>query len=192
MSKTHPVAMPYPLNGASNIYNFVANGPNIESTEWVADPMATNKIRLFKDDGTGNIIAGVDAGKTGIECTSCHDVHNGARVKDVMLLTGKLTGVRHAHPAATSARSATRSNRVQSVVREAGASRPLLLCLACTGAHRIAGGETAAVDGGALRSAGPRVAMRRDSQDGTAARASVSDATSLPVDRSEIALTARP
>ena len=92
MSKTHPVAMPYPLNGASNTYNFVANGANVEPTEWVADPMATNKIRLFQDDGAGNIIAGSSPGKSGIECTSCHDVHNGARVKDVMLLTGQLSG----------------------------------------------------------------------------------------------------
>ena len=92
MSKTHPVAMPYPLNGASNTYNFVANGANIEPSEWVADPMATNKIRLFQDDGTGHVIAGTSAGKTGIECTSCHDVHNGARVKDVILLTGKIAG----------------------------------------------------------------------------------------------------
>ena len=92
MSKTHPVAMPYPLNGASNTYNFVANGAQIESSEWVADPMATNKIRLFQDDGTGNVIAGTSAGKTGIECTSCHDVHNGARVKDIILLTGKIAG----------------------------------------------------------------------------------------------------
>jgi nitrate reductase cytochrome c-type subunit len=92
MSKTHPVAMPYPLNGNSNTYNFVANGANVEPSEWVANPMATNKIRLFQDDGAGNVIAGTSAGKTGIECTSCHDVHNGARVKDVILLTGKISG----------------------------------------------------------------------------------------------------
>ena len=92
ISHSHPVAMPYPLNGTANTYNFVRNGAQIEPTEWVADPMATNKIRLFQDDGAGNVIAGTMAGQTGIECTSCHDVHNGARVKDVMLLTGKLTG----------------------------------------------------------------------------------------------------
>jgi len=92
MAKTHPVAMPYPVNGVSNTYNFVANGAQVEPTEWVQDPMLTNKIRLFNDDGAGNIIAGVVAGKSGIECSSCHDVHNGARVKDVMLLTGALTG----------------------------------------------------------------------------------------------------
>ena len=55
--------------------------------------MVTNKIRLFQDDGAGNVIAGTSAGKSGIECTSCHDVHNGKRVKDVMLLTGMLTGM---------------------------------------------------------------------------------------------------
>ena len=54
--------------------------------------MATNKIRLFNDDGAGNMVAGVIPGKTGIECSSCHDVHNGARAKDVMLLTGMLSG----------------------------------------------------------------------------------------------------
>jgi hypothetical protein len=92
ISHSHPVAMPYPLNGVANTYNFVRNGAQIEPTEWVADPMATNKIRLFQDNGAGNVIAGTMAGQTGIECTSCHDVHNGARVKDKMLLTGLLTG----------------------------------------------------------------------------------------------------
>lgn len=91
LSKTHPVAMPYPINGTSNQYNLSLNG-TMEPTEWVADPMAINKIRLFNDDGAGNITAGVVAGKTGMECTSCHDVHNGPRVKDAMLLTGQLTG----------------------------------------------------------------------------------------------------
>jgi len=92
MSKSHPVAMPYPVNGGSNTYNFTKNGAQIEPTEWVQDPMATNKIRLYNDDGAGNIVAGVIPGKSGMECSSCHDVHNGARVKDVMLLTGQLSG----------------------------------------------------------------------------------------------------
>ena len=93
LSKSHPVAMPYPVNGAQNTYNFVANNVStIEPKEWVADPMATNKIRLFNDDGAGNIAAGVVAGKSGMECTSCHDVHNGTRVKDQLLLTGMMSG----------------------------------------------------------------------------------------------------
>lgn len=92
LSKTHPVAMPYPLNGSPSTYNFVKNGNYIEAAEWVADPMATNKIRLFNDNGAGDIVAGAVNGKTGIECASCHDVHNGPRAKDVMLLTGTLSG----------------------------------------------------------------------------------------------------
>jgi len=92
MNQTHPVAMPYPVNGASNTYNFVANGPQIEPTEWVADPMATNKIKLYTDDGAGNMTAGVTPGKSGMECSSCHDVHNGARTKDQLLLTGLMSG----------------------------------------------------------------------------------------------------
>ena len=92
MNKTHPVAMPYPVNGVSNTYNFVKNGAAIEATEWVADPMATNKIKLYNDDGAGNMVTGVVPGKSGMECSSCHDVHNGARTKDVLLLTGQLSG----------------------------------------------------------------------------------------------------
>jgi len=92
MSKSHPVAMPYPLNGVSNKYNFVKNGAQIEPTEWVANPMDSNKIRLFQDDGAGNIIAGTSAGNTGMECSSCHDVHNGKRAVGTMLLTGLVDG----------------------------------------------------------------------------------------------------
>ncbi len=92
MSHTHPVAMPYPINGAPNTYNFVRNGAQVADTEWVANPMATNGIRLFADDGAGNIVVGVAAGRTGVECSSCHDVHNGPRAKDRMLLTGLVSG----------------------------------------------------------------------------------------------------
>jgi hypothetical protein len=91
MSGTHPVAMPYPLGNAGGTYNFTTTGSQATLTDWVADP-TTKGIRLFQDDGTGNIIAGTSAGKTGIECTSCHDVHNGSRTKDQLLLTGKLAG----------------------------------------------------------------------------------------------------
>jgi nitrate reductase cytochrome c-type subunit len=93
LSKSHPVAMPYPLNGAASTYNFVTNNVSaLEPGEWVANPMVTNKIRLFNDDGLGNIAAGTAAGKSGMECSSCHDVHNGKRVKDVILLTGMISG----------------------------------------------------------------------------------------------------
>jgi len=92
ISHTHPVATPYPINGSPNTYNFVRNGMHIATTEWVANPMASNGIRLFNDDGSGNIVVGVVAGRTGIECSSCHDVHNGSRVKDQKLVTGLLSG----------------------------------------------------------------------------------------------------
>jgi hypothetical protein len=93
MSKTHPVAMPYPINGTPNTYNFVKSGAQVTASEWVTNPMATNGIRIFNDDGTGNILVGVVAGRSGIECSSCHDVHNGARVKDILLLTGMISSV---------------------------------------------------------------------------------------------------
>ncbi len=91
MAGNHPVAMPYPYLGAGNTYNSSTTGSAIASAEWVGDP-ATNGIRLFNDDGTGAITAGAVAGKTGIECSSCHDPHNSASVKDVYFLRGTLAG----------------------------------------------------------------------------------------------------
>jgi len=91
MSGSHPVAFPYPFNNAPSSYNGTTTGSAATLTEFVADPSLAG-MRLFNDDSTGNIIAGTAAGRTGMECTSCHDVHNGAPTKDVMLLRGKLTG----------------------------------------------------------------------------------------------------
>ncbi|HET9821698.1 MAG TPA: hypothetical protein VFQ16_07720 [Burkholderiaceae bacterium] len=91
ISGTHPVAMPYPLNGATNVYNASTTGSQIVGGEWIGDPSGLG-ISLYNDDGSGRITAGAVAGKTGIECGSCHDVHNGKKVQDVMLLKGKLTG----------------------------------------------------------------------------------------------------
>jgi nitrate reductase cytochrome c-type subunit len=91
MSGSHPVAFPYPFNNAPSAYNGTTTGSEAQLAEFQADPTVAG-IRLFNDDGAGNIIAGKAAGRSGMECTSCHDVHNGPRTKDVMLLTGKLTG----------------------------------------------------------------------------------------------------
>jgi hypothetical protein len=91
MAGTHPVAMPYPVNGAGSTYNGSTTGDEVVASEFVANPTSAG-IRLFNDDGSGNIIAGVVDTKTGMECTSCHDIHNGAATKDVMLLRGKLAG----------------------------------------------------------------------------------------------------
>ena len=89
MSGNHPVAMPYALGNAANTYNGSTTGAGAVLTEWVANPAAP--IRLFNDDGTGAISAGAVAGKTGIECSSCHDPHNKAATEDYFL-RGKLTG----------------------------------------------------------------------------------------------------
>ena len=91
MSGSHPVAFPYPFGNAPSAYNGTVTGSAIELTEFVADPTLAG-IRLFNDDSTGNITAGAAAGRTGMECTSCHDVHNGKATKDQLLLRGKLVG----------------------------------------------------------------------------------------------------
>jgi hypothetical protein len=90
MSGNHPVAFPYPLNGVTNTYNGTSSGPAIASADWVADP-SPNGIMLYNQAG-GAISRGVLAGNTGMECGSCHDVHNGPRTLDVHLLTGKVIG----------------------------------------------------------------------------------------------------
>jgi hypothetical protein len=93
MAGNHPVAMPYPFNNTANTYNGTTNGAALTTNEWQADPslLAQASIRLFNDDGSGNISAGTALGKTGIECSTCHDPHNKA-AKDDMFLRGMLTG----------------------------------------------------------------------------------------------------
>ncbi len=91
MSGNHPVAMPYPINGVASTYNGSTNGTPAVASGWQANPEAAG-IRLFIDDGSGNISAGSVSGQTGIECTSCHDPHNGADVQDAYLLRGLLGG----------------------------------------------------------------------------------------------------
>ena len=91
MSGNHPVAMPFPLGGVANTYNGSTNGAPAVASGWQANPEAAG-IRLFHDDGAGNIAAGSVGGQSGIECTSCHDPHNGADVQDVYLLRGLIGG----------------------------------------------------------------------------------------------------
>lgn len=90
MAGNHPVAMPYPYQNAANTYNTSKTGAGAVLADWQADPTTLN-IRLFNDDGTGNITAGPVALKTGMECSSCHDPHNKASVED-LFLRGKLGG----------------------------------------------------------------------------------------------------
>jgi len=93
MEGTHPLAMPYPYQNARNTYNNTTTGAGYISTEWVGDPTAFG-IRLYQDpDGTGTqITAGPFALKSGMECGSCHDVHNGVQTQDDYLVRGKLAG----------------------------------------------------------------------------------------------------
>lgn len=99
LSGNHPVGVPYPLGRVPNFYNGVSNGQYhgvFAANEWQANPAAstTAAIRLYQDDGAGNISAmapGAVTMNAGIECSSCHDPHNRASV-DAMFLRGKLAG----------------------------------------------------------------------------------------------------
>ena len=88
MKGNHPVAMPYPYGQLPNTYNGVTTGGGATLNEWQGTPVAP--IRMFNDNA-GAISAGVVAGKTGIECSSCHDPHNKASVDD-LFLRGKMAG----------------------------------------------------------------------------------------------------
>ena len=90
MAGNHPVAMPYPFQQSSSTYNGVKTGSAYVKSEWQSDPTTLN-IRLFNDDGAGNISAGPVLAKSGLECSSCHDPHNKAAV-DEKFLRGKRNG----------------------------------------------------------------------------------------------------
>ncbi|MBI3375184.1 MAG: hypothetical protein HY017_25980 [Betaproteobacteria bacterium] len=90
MAGSHPVAMPYPLYRTANTYNGITSGAQLAANDWVPDP-TTNNIRLYSDDGAGNIVPAAKAGATGIECSSCHDPHNKAS-RDEFFLRGMLGG----------------------------------------------------------------------------------------------------
>ncbi len=87
MSHNHPVAMPYPWNNMPSTYNGVTTGSAVALREWQADP-ETLGIRLYNDAGVGEIEAGPVAGRSGIECSSCHDPHNNSGVEHVAFLLG--------------------------------------------------------------------------------------------------------
>ncbi len=89
MTGNHPVAMPFPWNGVASSYNGSTTGAEALHSGWQGDPESLG-IVLFTDDGAGNISKGATLGQTGIECTSCHDPHNGSEVQDVFLLRGLL------------------------------------------------------------------------------------------------------
>lgn len=91
MTGMHPVAMPYPYQNQANSYNGVTTGSAIQLDQWQPTPIAP--VRLYTDinDNGQDIVAGATAGKSGIECSSCHDVHNDLSV-DYDLLLGMDSG----------------------------------------------------------------------------------------------------
>ncbi len=87
MAGNHPVAMPYPYNQQSSTYNASTTGKRVVLTEFQKDP-TTYDVRLFNTTGVAQPVAG----STGMECSSCHDPHNGPTVKDDLLVRGYLGG----------------------------------------------------------------------------------------------------
>ena len=92
MSGNHPTSMPFPLNGVASSYNGSTTGAAALGSDWVADPTAGGDIRLFNDSaGDGTTIAGgAVEGSSGIECSSCHDPHNGVAALGTFFLRGTL------------------------------------------------------------------------------------------------------
>jgi hypothetical protein len=100
MAGNHPVGIPFPYGQVQNTYNAITTGPMAVGTDWKANPLTyTNAhIRLFSDDGAGNISAIPStwtAKNVGIECSSCHDPHNKQSVDD-LFLRGKIVGASQA------------------------------------------------------------------------------------------------
>lgn len=91
LASNHPVAHPFPFQGQSSTYNGTSTGVAARQSGWQADPQSLG-IRIFNDDGAGNVSAGAVVAKSGIECSSCHDPHNGTTVQDKYFLRGNLTG----------------------------------------------------------------------------------------------------
>ncbi len=91
MTGNHPVAFPYPYQRAQNTYNGTQTGAAVFMQDFNPNPTSLG-IRLFNDNA-GDVSAGAVAGSTGIECTSCHGVHNETGiVQDSPLLRGTLGG----------------------------------------------------------------------------------------------------
>lgn len=78
LTGNHPVAMPYPYKNVRNTYNNTTTGTAIKLPDWQPDPQTLN-IVLYHD-AAGTIVNGAADGTTGMECGSCHDVHNGPNV----------------------------------------------------------------------------------------------------------------
>ena len=69
---THAVGVPYPYQGVPGTYNRITTGKGIDLKRYVPVP---RHVKLFTARGA-RVVAGAQVGATGIECASCHDVHN--------------------------------------------------------------------------------------------------------------------
>jgi len=107
LSNNHPVGMAYPYGQATNTYNGTTTGGEVVLSEFVANPhqvtplslgggisssgvakgggTADSLIKLYNETTGGVMVAGPAAGKTGMECSTCHDPHNKQTVDDWML-----------------------------------------------------------------------------------------------------------
>jgi len=87
MRGNHPVAHPYPFQRTLSTYNQTTTGDGVDLRRFNPDPTSRG-IRLF-NDASGIVIAEPVTGRTGIECSSCHGVHNERGVvRDSKLLRG--------------------------------------------------------------------------------------------------------
>ncbi|MFI5395152.1 MAG: cytochrome c3 family protein [Candidatus Binatia bacterium] len=81
LNGTHPVGIPYPYQGVPGTYNGVTTGRHVDLRDFVPAPSA---VKLFTTAGE-KVVRGAQVGATGMECASCHDVHN-EEVRDRWLL----------------------------------------------------------------------------------------------------------
>ena len=86
LTDNHPFAFPYPWAGMGSTYNGVTSSAGAVLSGWQADP-TMDGIRLFNQNGS-TVSAGTMTGATGIECSSCHDPHEGPDVQDKFFLRG--------------------------------------------------------------------------------------------------------
>jgi len=112
LNGTHPVGMPYP-DQVGAVYNNITIGTNVVLSEF--QPLSTahqitaaslgggtaistlapkakgggnqaSLIKLYTDtNGLGSITGGATTGKSGMECSTCHDPHNKQTVDDWLL-----------------------------------------------------------------------------------------------------------
>jgi hypothetical protein len=86
LTSNHLFAHHYPFAGAPSTYNGVTTSAGALAESWQPDPTALG-IRLFNEVG-GVVQAGAVIGNSGVECSSCHDFHNGSGVQDQFFLRG--------------------------------------------------------------------------------------------------------